>query len=188
MATYYVQISSAWQGDRFHTCYKTDDPGLAEFLAGGLHISENQFGERNPGLSGMRDARAISKTQLQRQDGVPAVRMADEDSDLGFWDDAPARSWNDADDIPNGAEVRHVRGRTMITYQHHTPRAIADDVRNLLDAWKAEKAEQAKAGRVDFLIRDMPGDLHAQIKSHALEHAVPMNQAIIEILQKSFQK
>jgi len=160
MATYYIQVSSAWEGSRWWTAHKTEDKALAEYLAEGLEIGVHEYGQDNPGLPGRRYARAISKTKLVREDGRAALLRAEQDL-AESWDDAPKR------------------GRGITARPQFEPTTIAADVQSLLDLYGEEKREKAEQGSVDFLLRDMPGDLHAAVKHAAAAEDISMTEWII---------
>jgi len=169
MATYYVQILSCWQGDRWRTAAKTEDKGLAEYLAEGLEIEKNQYGRNNPGDTGKRLTRCISKTRLMRDHGRPALLRAENDLGEG-WEDSPRRP------------------RERTPYPQFEYQGVLSDVGELEAAYREEQEEKEKAGVVDFLIRDMPGDLHQKLKGWAQENEVSMNEAIITAVQELLEK
>jgi len=153
MATYFVQTTSAWENDRWHTWIITKDKALAEWLAEALEIGENEYGIGNPGLRGVRYSRAISKTRLIRQDGRQAYLQALDDVERGFDD----------------------------------PRA-EEHLRKLLELYEDEKKEKEAEGKVDFLVRDMPGALHAAIKEAAAKEKTSIRDWILRACEASLKK
>lgn len=85
---YYVQVTSAWEGDRWRTIYATEDSELAEWVEKMMEIGENHFGMGNPGLTKMRKTRTVEEEELFDSDGSAAVREAENDLQHG-WSDPP---------------------------------------------------------------------------------------------------
>lgn len=82
--TFFVQITSLFQRDPWHTVLVCHSRQLAESVSAELAVSEhdNAYGAR-AGLAGVRQSRVVTQTELRREGGWSAVERAyDEHSDL----------------------------------------------------------------------------------------------------------
>jgi len=170
MATYYIQISSAWQGSRWMTAYATNDRALAEYLAQNLVIEDNQWGQNNPGLNGRRYSRFVAKTKLARKDGGSAVGKAELDL---------AEGWTDIE-CPTRRSGRESHARSP--WPHFQYANLVSEISNLIDLYHEDQAEKSQQGTTDFLLRDIPGPLHQHIKDAADQSGQTMRDLILSIL------
>lgn len=170
MAVYYVQISSSWQGSRWLAALKTEDRDLAEYAAETLEIGEHQFGRDNPGLTGRRYSRFISKTKLQRKDGLPAIARAEQDLSEG-WEDTEA---------PTKRISRASQDRAPIS-SFLWPN-VMQEIEQIEDAYREEQEAKAQEGKIDFLIRDMPLPAHAKLKEASEAQGKTMTEVVIALI------
>lgn len=175
MATYYVQVSSLWQGSRWWTAAKTEKKELAEFLAEGLKIDGNEYGQGNPGDGGKRLSRVISKTRLQREDGLPAVVRAQNDLYEG-WPDSVFRPRHGGDPTER------------VPYPQFTHQGVQDDVETLEETWADLQKEKAEEGRIDYTVRDIPLPLYEAAKARAQAEGRTIGAVMIEALEKEIGK
>lgn len=93
---FYIQITSLYAGDRWHTLLICDDRNIAQKVADEMEVSDSPS---TGGLRGVRNTRVMSRTQLKREGGWRAVEEAfDEEQNLHANGDREAslalRIWN----------------------------------------------------------------------------------------------
>lgn len=160
MATYYVliTITSAWQGDRWRAVERTDDKEWAEYLASALERREPKFK-----LAENRLTKVLSKTALLREYGAGDFAAFERDIERG-WTDAPI--YKDA--ILRGFGFDEVM----------------DEKRKIREAFEHEKKSGEEKETVDFLLRDIPADLHREIKVRAATDGITMQQWMLNALRR----
>jgi len=167
MATIYVQITSNWQDDRWRTAIKVTDRKLANFLAEGLKINENEFSPGTPGIGGVRHARLISKTRLIRESGLSAITQAEADISTGW----------PVSDVP-------FRSQERIPYRQFTREGLLADIEVLKKTYIENQHSRELEGIGEFQIKEIPIPLRDKLVARAKELKITASELAIRSINE----